>query len=96
LIALSRTATAARCTALPAVTVWRLANAPKPSAEPAVSPAITSMSSAFTPSTSAANCVSIDLVPWPWALAPVVIAIRPDEPTRRLALSNGPRPVPST
>ena len=45
LIALSRTATAARCTALPAVTVWRLANAPKPSAVPAVSPAITSMSS---------------------------------------------------
>ena len=96
LIAFSRTATAARCTALPAVTVWRLAKAPKPSAVPAVSPAITSMSSGATPSTSPASCVSMVLTPWPCALAPVVMTILPDAPTRSPALSNGPRPVPST
>ena len=36
------------------------------------------------------------LTPWPWAVAPVVTTIFPDGPMRMLALSNGPRPVPST
>ena len=35
-------------------------------------------------------------VPWPCAVAPVVTKIFPDGPMRTAALSNGPRPVPST
>ena len=71
-LALSATARAASSTELPAVTVWRLANAPSPIATPAVSPGTTVISSARKPSSLAAICASAVCKPCPIAAAPVI------------------------
>ncbi len=69
--AFSRTATAARCTAEPAVTVCRLAKPPWPWGMTAVSPAMTVTVSGDTANCSAQICASAVLIPCPMGIAPV-------------------------
>ena len=94
--ALSATATAARCTDEPAVTVWRLAKPPSPSETPDVSPAITFTLPTGTPSWAAAICAIAVPSPCPMADAPVNTVTLPVREIRTRPDSNGPRPVPFT
>ena len=91
-----RTLSPAICAEQPALTAWRLANAPTPCEIAAVSPIVITMSSMRQPTLSATICDSVVRVPWPWLVAPVATATLPFGSTRTVTPSNGPRPVPST
>ena len=93
---MSATSRAATSADDPALTAWRLADAPMPIAIAPVSPITTSIDPGSTPMLSAQICASIVRVPCPIAVAPVIRLTRPDGATRTVTASNGPRPVPLT
>jgi len=92
----SRTAVAARWTALPPTTVDREAHDPAPNGWAFVSPAVTRTTPGSTPSASAAIWASTVSMPWPTEVPPEYTCTAPDLLTVTSAVSCGPSPLFST